>query len=385
MQSARDSRCAVPVSSVFATGTSNINVDREGGGISFDGVGNGSDFSPAPAGSPEQTELQAQATLPHNVPGVGSCSFPSQRWAPAPSLSRANMFGQRYAHASGGLLPANSQGQQPLLAGGSNTVPPPMCSPARTSPPRVADSTTAFTGLLRSQNIDFPQATVGSLHCSGSMAVPKAARPTLVRGLPEWNSFGSPEVSQSFSPGDVTRPMPLATLPAAPSAAIPGHCYRADMSDAMDVAFSWALFAIQREFSKRLMVRRLRPGHYEIAGRRVSLHKGDNRSQGGQIFVREDDVADVAGSEIALGAYLSQAAHVAAALLGESRGTSTVIGIPVQKRLTFVTNGKGAEETSALDNVGEMERCKSMRLAVEQAQKRQAYAEVYTQMSVRAV
>lgn len=144
----------------------------------------------------------------------------------------------------------------------------------------------------------------------------------------------------------------------------------------MDVAFSWALFAVDRELSSKLMVKRIKPGRYEVDGRTVTLSWANSQglAGGGRILVREEDVSN---SEALLGAYLSQAAHVAAALNGLGKGTSAVSRIPMQQRLTFSRDDNTEDNTSSLDAVGNNERCRSMRIAVEQARKRHEAAQAF--------
>merc|ERR1719433_393304 len=167
---------------------------------------------------------------------------------------------------------------------------------------------------------------------------------------------------------------PMAGGPAGQSP-VPASNYVADPCDPIDLMLSVGLSSVDRVTSTKLMLRRLTMGKYEIDGRRVSLRWTDQGGNPG-LLVCEDEVADAAGSEMPLLAYLSQAANVAASLSGGRADMPKIARVPKEQRLTFAE--EAAESTSTLDveRVGN-ERCESMRIACEQARLREQAAEAY--------
>lgn len=136
------------------------------------------------------------------------------------------------------------------------------------------------------------------------------------------------------------------------------------------------LALLDKGSASKLMLKRISSGKYEIDGRKCTVRWGDLGGSHG-LVVREDDVQDQASREVALVAYLTQAANVAAALLGGRDGAPKIGAIPKEQRLTFDDEGApDATKGLKLDDVGN-ERCESMRLACEQAFLRERAAEDY--------
>merc|ERR1719379_2372282 len=111
---------------------------------------------------------------------------------------------------------------------------------------------------------------------------------------------------------------------------------------------------MDRGSSSKLMLRRLRPGKYEIDGRRVTIRwaeRGSGKAAG--LVACEDEVKDANAAEMPLVDYLSQAANVAASLSGQRADMPKIARIPKERRLTFADNG-ATDSTAALklDDVG---------------------------------
>jgi len=156
---------------------------------------------------------------------------------------------------------------------------------------------------------------------------------------------------------------------------VPASNYVADPCDPIDLMLSVGLSSLDRVTSTKLMLRRLAMGKYEIDGRRVSLCWTDQGGNPG-LLVCEDEVADAAGSEMPLLAYLSQAANVAASLSGGRADMPKISRVPKEQRLTFAEGEGEAASTLDVDRIGN-DRCESMRIACEQAKLREQAAEAY--------
>jgi len=203
-----------------------------------------------------------------------------------------------------------------------------------------------------------------------NMFSPQVPAPPPVFAMSRCNtSMTSNNASFYFTPQH-----PMAGGPAGQSP-VPASNYVSDPCDPIDLMLSVALSSVDRVTSTKLMLRRLAMGKYEIDGRRVSLRWTD---QGGNLglLVCEDEVADAAGSEMPLLAYLSQAANVAASLSGGRADMPKIARVPKEQRLTFTEGDGEAPSTLDVDRVGN-ERCESMRIACEQAKLREQAAEAY--------
>jgi len=161
----------------------------------------------------------------------------------------------------------------------------------------------------------------------------------------------------------------------------PGTCaaasmYMADPADPIDLMVAAGLATLDRASASKLMLRRLNMGKYEIDGRKVSVRWGDLGGISGLVAC-EDEVKDQSSGEMPLIAYLSQAANVAAALLGGRSDMPKISRIPKEQRLTFADDSsQDATQALKLDDIGN-ERCESMRIACEQAMLREQAAEAY--------
>merc|ERR1711975_28437 len=118
---------------------------------------------------------------------------------------------------------------------------------------------------------------------------------------------------------------------------VPAFKYKADNSDMVDMAMSWALCKLDAASSASLWLRRLAPTKYEIDGRRVTVCWQTPKRR--TLVACEDDVPD--GEVVPLLDYLQQAASVATDL-------RPVPMTPGRKRLTFRDN----DEPSGFSEVG---------------------------------
>lgn len=203
-----------------------------------------------------------------------------------------------------------------------------------------------------------------------NMFSPQVPAPPPVFAMSRCNtSMTSSNASFYFTPQH-----PMAGGPAGQSP-VPASNYVADPCDPIDLMLSVGLSSVDRVTSTKLMLRRLTMGKYEIDGRRVSLRWTDQGGNPG-LLVCEDEVADAAGSEMPLLAYLSQAANVAASLSGGRADMPKIARVPKEQRLTFAEGEGEAASTLDVDRVGN-ERCESMRIACEQAKLREQAAEAY--------
>jgi len=158
---------------------------------------------------------------------------------------------------------------------------------------------------------------------------------------------------------------------------VPAASYTVDMADQVDQMLGTALRMLDVGAQRKLMVRRLAIGRYEIDGRKVTLRWSTHPGVG--LVAIEDEVHDPQGPEMPLQAYLSQAGNVAASLSGQRADMPKISRVPKERRLTFgddsgVKGHKNLKED--IEKIGN-DRCDSMRLAVEQARLREEAAEVY--------
>lgn len=203
-----------------------------------------------------------------------------------------------------------------------------------------------------------------------SMFSPQVPAPPPVFAMSRCNtSMTSSNASFYFTPQH-----PMGVGPASQTP-VPASSYIADPCDPIDLMFTVGLSSLDRCTSSKLMLRRLAMGKYEIDGRRVSLRWTDQGGNPG-LLVCEDEVADAAGSEMPLLAYLSQAANVAASLSGGRADMPKIARVPKEQRLTFAEEGADSTSTLDVERVGN-ERCESMRIACEQARLREQAAEAY--------
>mmetsp|Transcript_2715 Transcript_2715/g.5138 ORF Transcript_2715/g.5138 Transcript_2715/m.5138 type:complete len:1046 (-) Transcript_2715:98-3235(-) len=203
-----------------------------------------------------------------------------------------------------------------------------------------------------------------------NMLSPQVPAPPPVFAMTRCNtSMTSSNASFYFTPQHLIAGGPTGNSP------VPASNYVADPCDPIDLMFSGGLSSLDRVTSTKLMLRRLAMGKYEIDGRRVSLRWTDQGGNPG-LLVCEDDVADAAGSEMPLLAYLSQAANVAASLSGGRTDMPKIARVPKEQRLTFAEGEGEAASTMDVDRIGN-ERCESMRIACEQAKLREQAAEAY--------
>lgn len=195
-------------------------------------------------------------------------------------------------------------------------------------------------------------------------------------------SAGNPTTIGKIQPGYAHEEAVGGSSSALISLSMPGSKYEADASDAIDAQLSLQLAALERGVAARFMVRRLGPGDYEIDGRRVSLRLA--ASAGGlngsgsstEVVVCECSSArsqeEDGLSETPLPEYLRQVTSVSALLAGRTAGSSAVIRVPADQRLTFASV-PGSREDS--DPNGD--RMRSMRVACEQARLREQAAEAF--------
>jgi len=147
---------------------------------------------------------------------------------------------------------------------------------------------------------------------------------------------------------------------------VPAYKYKADKSDMIDMAMSWALCKLDATSSASLWLRRLERGRYEIDGRRVTVDWRNQKRT--DLLAREDDVQEAA--QMALVDYLRQAAGVASslatpqipALSGRNRSQSQSTFVVTQE----FTVAAAWEESSYVDEEGDP-RIASMKLACKQA------------------
>jgi len=159
---------------------------------------------------------------------------------------------------------------------------------------------------------------------------------------------------------------------------VPAAQYKADPSDPIDLMLAAGLAALDRDSARKLMLRKLSLGRYEIDGRRVTVRWGSVGGAHG-LVASEDNVKARQGrhSEVALVDYLTQAAHVATALLGGRDDMPKIARVPKEQRLTFGDDGsRPSTKALHMEEFGN-ERCESMRIACEQALLRERAAEAY--------
>merc|ERR1712216_783605 len=101
---------------------------------------------------------------------------------------------------------------------------------------------------------------------------------------------------------------------------LPAFKYKADNSDMMDMAMSWALCKLDATSSASLWLRRLAPSKYEIDGRHVTVSWRNQKHT--DLLASEDDVPKAA--KMPLLDYLRQAACVASSLANPQLPTPNV-------------------------------------------------------------
>lgn len=145
--------------------------------------------------------------------------------------------------------------------------------------------------------------------------------------------------------------------------------YRPDQRDDLDIGLSVHLQDLDPQFASGLFIKRLSNSGYEMDGKYVRLEWAKESAGGGHgIVVRESVNGNDAPTEVPLDAYLAQAASVASNLNGVD--SPLIARIPSELRLTFAT-------PKTLSENPDLERMKSMRMAVEQARLREIGAEQF--------
>eukprot|EP00927_Polykrikos_kofoidii_P038432 TRINITY_DN32778_c0_g1_i1.p1 TRINITY_DN32778_c0_g1~~TRINITY_DN32778_c0_g1_i1.p1 ORF type:complete len:435 (-),score=34.98 TRINITY_DN32778_c0_g1_i1:35-1339(-) len=156
---------------------------------------------------------------------------------------------------------------------------------------------------------------------------------------------------------------------------VPACFYQADTRDPVDTQLAELLMGYDQSCRESLWIGRVRPGEYELGGRRVKISQATGLYGGrDELVVREqgEAVGNVdGGAGTPLSIYLRQVADVAAHLAGCSDGAPAVARVPTDQRLTFAP----LQTPVSSDPVAE--RVRSMRVACEQARLREHAAEEY--------